>query len=239
MPANNADVRKKTLLNSVSGGVFTCVVWLILALISSIVIEVVGMKWWWPDEGVQHSYSMVQYELNQLRNEDDGLIMTRSQRVFAEKMLAFQESALIFVGVERLLNWIKEPIKDNNYSPKAMLRAGYLKSKDYIEASLNIIKVFSLRLAILILSLPLFLFALFIGMTDGIVERDLRRWGGGRESSTHFDIAKACVLPMAMGAWLIYLSLPMSINPAFIIIPFVLLFGFAVRVTTERFKKYF
>ena len=110
MPANNTEVRKKTLLGSVSGFVFTALAWLFLALISSIVIEIVGMKWWWPDEGVQHSYAMVQYELNQLRNEDEGLIMTNSQRAFAEKMLVLQESALVFSGVDRLLKWAKEPV---------------------------------------------------------------------------------------------------------------------------------
>jgi integrating conjugative element membrane protein (TIGR03747 family) len=74
---------------------------------------------------------------------------------------------------------------------------------------------------------------------DGLVERDLRRWGGGRESSTVYELAKSAIGPTAIGAWMIYLGMPVSVDPSYVIVPFVFLFGFSVRVTTDRLKKYF
>src|SRR3546814_9826208 len=42
--------------------------------------------------------------------------------------------------------------------------------------------VFLVRLLVLCLTLPLFLMAAFVGLVDGLVRRDIRRFGAGRES---------------------------------------------------------
>src|SRR3546814_7807759 len=43
--------------------------------------------------------------------------------------------------------------------------------------------VFLVRLLVLCLTLPLFLMAAFVGLVDGLVRRDIRRFGAGRERS--------------------------------------------------------
>ena len=42
--------------------------------------------------------------------------------------------------------------------------------------------VFLVRLLVLVLILPLFLMAAFVGLVDGLVRRDVRGFGAGRES---------------------------------------------------------
>lgn len=42
---------------------------------------------------------------------------------------------------------------------------------------------FVVRLVILVMTIPLFLMAAFTGLVDGLVRRDLRKFGAGRESS--------------------------------------------------------
>ena len=39
-------------------------------------------------------------------------------------------------------------------------------------------------------------------------------------------------------AWVVYLALPVSVHPSFIVIPFATLFALAVTVTASTFKKY-
>jgi integrating conjugative element membrane protein (TIGR03747 family) len=59
----------------------------------------------------------------------------------------------------------------------------YRKAEPYLEAASTVTQTFVIRLALIVFSMPVFLLAGLIGAVDGLVERDLRRWGGGRESS--------------------------------------------------------
>ena len=100
-------------------------------------------------------------------------------------------------------------------------------------------QTFVIRLALILFSLPIFLVAALVGGVDGLVERDLRRWGGGRESSNVFNLARRSVVPSFVAACVVYISLPFSINPVIVILPFAFLLGLAVRIGFERLKKYF
>ena len=77
-----------------------------------------------------------------------------------------------------------------------------------------------------------------VALVDGLVRRDLRRWGGGRESSFVYHYAKKAAIPLIIMAWVFYLALPFSLHPSWIILPFALVFGFAVTITASTFKKY-
>lgn len=109
---------------------------------------------------------------------------------------------------------------------------------DYILAMIVVTQVFAVRLAILILATPVFVLALVAGLTDGLVQRDLRRWGGGRESAFLYHHAKKVIVPALISAWVVYLSMPFSIHPSLIIVPFTLLAAIAVAVSAATFKKY-
>lgn len=52
----------------------------------------------------------------------------------------------------------------------------------YLIAAAYTVLVFLVRLLVLCLMLPLFLMAAFVGFVDGLVRRDIRRFGAGRES---------------------------------------------------------
>ncbi len=239
MAETYAGEKRQTLSNSLLGTILKVIFSLVFALIISIIIEIAGMNIWWKDEGINHSINMYEYELTQLKAGGGGVDISLYQYRFVEKMIAAHDSVIKKINVRGLVEWLGKPVSENDNAMRVIMRSGFVEIEDYIEASFNIAQVFSLRLAILVLSLPLFLIAFFVGVTDGLVERDLRRWGAGRESSTMFDLAKATIAPLAIGAWMIYLSMPISINPSYIIIPFVFLFGMSVRVTTDRLKKYF
>jgi integrating conjugative element membrane protein (TIGR03747 family) len=115
----------------------------------------------------------------------------------------------------------------------------YQRFDDYLEASTYVTQTFIIRLALILFSLPIFLVAALVGGVDGLVERDLRRWGGGRESSNVFNLARRSVVPSFVAACVVYISLPFSINPVIVILPFAFLLGIAVRIGFEWLKKYF
>jgi integrating conjugative element membrane protein (TIGR03747 family) len=103
---------------------------------------------------------------------------------------------------------------------------------------MQITQVFAVRLAILVLATPVFLMFSLVAMVDGLVQRDLRRWGGGRESSYVYHWAKRSALPLLVLTWVIYLALPFSLHPSFVVLPCASLFALSVVVTASSFKKY-
>ena len=100
-------------------------------------------------------------------------------------------------------------------------------------------QVYALRLSVLFLSLPVFVLAGLVGTIDGMVQRDLNRWRGGRELGQRYHLAKGLVAPGLTLPWIIYLAWPTTVHPYWIVLPFAGLFGLAVAVTMATFKKYF
>lgn len=73
---------------------------------------------------------------------------------------------------------------------------------------------------------------------DGLVQRDLRRWSGGRESSFVYHHAKKVISPAVILAWVVYLGMPTSMHPNYVILPFAALFALAMAIAAGSFKKY-
>ncbi|MDG6428866.1 TIGR03747 family integrating conjugative element membrane protein [Glaesserella parasuis] len=115
---------------------------------------------------------------------------------------------------------------------------GSFYARSYIESTLYVIIIFIIRLLIIILTSPLFILVAIVGLTDGLVQRDLRRFGVGRESAFKYHHAKKSVAPVMFIAWIIYLAIPISIHPNLILIPAAILFGIMIALTASNFKKY-
>ena len=56
--------------------------------------------------------------------------------------------------------------------------------------------------------------AAFVGLVDGLVRRDIRRFGAGRESGFIYHRARASLIPLAVLPWVTYLALPFRREPA-------------------------
>ena len=113
-----------------------------------------------------------------------------------------------------------------------------LPVSEFLLSAMQITQVFAVRLAVLTLATPVFGLFTLVALVDGLVRRDLRRWGGGRESSFVYHYAKKAPIPLIIMAWVLYLALPFSLHPSLIILPFALAFAFAVKITASTFKKY-
>ena len=50
--------------------------------------------------------------------------------------------------------------------------------------------------------------------------------------------ANKAASPLVIIAWVLYLALPFSLHPSWVILPFAIGFGLAVTVTASTFKKY-
>lgn len=216
---------------------------LIGSLLLSIIIECVGMHLFWPDQGWRHAQAMLDYELNHLSSH-----FTRSAVVQEPGRTAHQlvEGAYEWIFEKTgLLDWMSQasarsraPSQADARDLRFYISQVYVWCERYLIAAAFTTLTFMVRLLVLVLTLPLFLLAAFVGMVDGLVRRDIRKFGAGRESGFIYHRAKASLMPLAVLPWIIYLTLPVSVHPLLVLLPSAALLGLAVNITAASFKKY-
>jgi integrating conjugative element membrane protein (TIGR03747 family) len=217
---------------------------LIGSLLFSIVVECVGMHLFWKDQGWRHSQQMLQYELGHLSNHFTRSVVVQEPGRTAHELV---DTGYEWVFVRSGLAGAHEP--DRRARPCAQPRARrrnfryyisqvYVWAESYLIAAAFTTLTFLVRLLVLVLTLPLILTAAFVGLIDGLVRRDVRRFGAGRESGFIYHRAKASLMPLAVLPWVTYLALPISVHPLVILLPSAALLGLAVSLTAGSFKKY-
>lgn len=216
---------------------------LVASLFLSILVECVGMHLFWPEQGWRHAADMLDYELNQLSEN-----FTRSAVVQEPGRTArwLVESAYEWIFVRSgLADWMREsseqasaPSRGGERNFRYYISQVYVWMEGYLIAAAFTVLVFLVRLLVLVLTLPLFLLAAFVGLIDGLVRRDIRRMGAGRESGFIYHRAKASLMPLAVLPWIIYLAMPFSVSPLWILLPSAILLGVAVNIAAGSFKKY-
>jgi integrating conjugative element membrane protein (TIGR03747 family) len=220
-------------------GIAQCLKWIFVSLVFSILIEWIGMLFWWEEQGLAHSRQMLVNELQFLGADFHRSWLTEHPMQFASDLSdRFYYFAFEWTGIVDLIQWITPTPIIEEPAVRSVLHAIYRPVADFVLAGMQITQVFAVRLAILTLATPVFGLFTLVALVDGLVRRDLRRWGGGRESSFVYHYAKKAALPLIVTAWVLYLALPVSLHPSWIILPFALVFGFAVTITASTFKKY-
>lgn len=216
---------------------------LVASLILSILLEWAGMHLVWPDQGWRHSSDMLTQELEQLsENFTTSAVVQEPGRT--ARWLVEQAYGWIFVRTG-LADWMREsserasaPSHGSERDFRYYISQVYVWSESYLIAAALTVLVFIVRVLVLVLTLPLFLLAAFVGLVDGLVRRDIRRMGAGRESGFIYHRAKASLMPLAVLPWITYLALPFSLSPLWILLPSAILLGVAVNIAAGSFKKY-
>ncbi|WP_101776040.1 TIGR03747 family integrating conjugative element membrane protein [Pasteurella oralis] len=202
----------------------------ILSLFLSILIEWLCITFLWPEEGHLHSKRVMQEEFSWFSAEFQYSLIYSYPVSLAENTITILYNWLfIKTGIQR---WLNNP----HQSEIGIWLFHYIRA--YVESTLYVIITFVIRLLIIILTSPLFVLAAIVGFIDGLVQRDIRRFGVGRESAFKYHHAKRAIFPTMILAWIIYLSIPFSIHPNIILIPAALLFGLTIALTSANFKKY-
>jgi integrating conjugative element membrane protein (TIGR03747 family) len=230
---------QRGFISGILGSIARVVGWLLAALVFSIVVEWMGMLFWWKDEGPLHSEAMLQQELNYLNDDFRRSVVSsdpaRFARRFADNSYHYLFEWTHFVDFAR---WLQRPPAPNENRFLASIRPVYSRMGDYVVAAMTVTQVFAVRLAVLTLATPVFVLFGLVALVDGLVQRDLRRWAGGRESAFIYHHAKKVVFPAVIFAWVVYLGMPTSIHPNYVILPFAALFALAMAVAAGSFKKY-
>lgn len=210
---------------------------LFASLIFSMVLEFVGMLWFWPEQGWHHSHTMWLIELHWLSDHfKNSLLVQEPAQATAKVLEHLNEWVVVRSGWAQSDTQLK--ILSREVSIQGQFAQVYVLMQDYLLAAMFTIFTFVVRLAVLTLAMPMFLLAVITGGVDGLMRRDLRKFEAGRESSFVYHRARRTLLPLMVTPWMIYLSLPWSLNPILVLLPFAILLGCMVAVTITTFKKY-
>jgi len=231
------DHREPGYVSRIFEMVLSFLVFLFMSWILSIVVEWLGMIFIWKDDGISHGREMYVIELTYL----DSVLMSHLDGRDQYKRLNQVKTDYAKWLFKKLYisenEW--QEMKAKHYGRAEIFMRPLVNAVPYYIAAFYVTQLFMVRLTVLLLSWPLFFIAAVVGATDGLKERMLRRWGAGRESGDQFRLAKSLIVPSFCGAWMIYLSMPVTANPTYIIVPFAFLTGFAIRQFCAKLKKYY
>lgn len=212
--------------------------WLAFSLLLSIVLEWLGMVYWWPEEGIAHSAAMLEYEIALVESELDHSLLVEEPKGLVLDARDHVRALLERTGVTGFVHWaIARPGPATRSWPARVHRIVHPVSH-FLLAAVQVIQLFAVRLAILTLAIPAFVLLGAVGLIDGLVARDLRRRGAGRESSFVYHHARAAIPPLLLLPFVTYLALPVSLHPGWIVLPAAGLTGLAVALAARSFKKY-
>lgn len=212
-----------------------------ISAVMTVCIEWIGMAYYFEDRGYkdyEHAQEMMVNEYQHFT----AYIQTGDSQVFVMKkttdlIRAVHRYLLVDSTFFSILTTARLPyFRDTGL--ERYFRSLIIEYYVYGMAAAHILVVFFIRLCILILSFPSFLLFAFVGLAEGLMQRDLRRMGGGNESGYIYHWAKKLTFPVISLCWVVYLSIPGSIHPNYIITPFSFLFGVLIMVMASKFKKY-
>ena len=201
----------------------------------SILVEWAGMRWgWWDARGSAHSHSVLQTELLWLKAD-----FTTADVAMRVVDWAYWGARMLYhwSGLEALIRWI---VTEDALAWQGLtaLRLTLRHLGEYLLAATYVTQLVGARLAVVFLTIPVFGLMGLMGAIDGLVARDLRRFGGGAESSFMYHHLKKMIRPMFSVPIFLYLISPWSVHPTWLFGPFALLFGYFMQRTLSRFKKY-
>lgn len=226
--ARSAQTKRGGLFSKTLGIPFQLLAILLVSLFCSILIEWAGIYFeWWSQPGAEHARVTMEREMGWLDTEfSRSLIVSRPV-----------EAATTFVGLVYEWSFVKTGIVGLLESNRTS--GGWLGAvADYVQAAIYVTLMTLTRVVILALTSPLFALAALVGFVDGLVRRDLRRFGAGRESAFVYHHAKKMVGPIFVVGWVCYLSVPFAIHPNVFLLPCAALFGVLISIATGSFKKY-
>lgn len=97
---------------------------------------------------------------------------------------------------------------------------------------------FMQRLIWLSAMLPLICLCVVIGLTEGLVQRDLRRFGSGLESVFLHRYVIRSGSSVASTLWVVYLAQPLFLPVTLVLLPINLWFGITVWMVAGSFKRW-
>ncbi|MCX8413493.1 DUF4400 domain-containing protein [Escherichia coli] len=181
-------------------------------LVLRVVLELVGLYFWWPQEGSRHVFQV-------MRQEKVELIIAVQPHPLGKEIRVLLEH-----GITRVNDVRHKAVSRLFHEPVTVLAYTMIS--------------FALRLTWLVIMLPLLCLSAVTELTEGLVHRDLRRFGSGLESIFLHRYVIRCGSSVTTTLWVVYLAQPFSLPAMLVLLPAALWSGIAVWMAAGSFKRW-
>jgi len=205
-----------------------------------VIIEVAGgyTNVAWPDHAVEHARALVQEDLD-FTSEYPRSIVIADTVAFEQDVARIAAWPFEHLGLVRFYESSQAPVPETVTGIKRAILLARVELGKAAAIGMYVAMDVAMRLWVIVFALPAFALACLLGTVDGLVRRDLRRWGGGRESSFVYHRAKKAATWSLTGGFGLYLAWPIGgFNPAYMVLVFTALVAASLSVTVSSFKKY-
>lgn len=190
----------------------------------AIALEWLGDAFFWRNACASHSEQVLQATWQWWQGSAGALVWLETNlALVSDKLQQGMAALIVSLNGQSGLFWTE--------TVTTVIRCALLSSK-------NITLTFLLRLTILLQALPLFALAIIIGLIDGLVRRDLRRFGASHESGFVYHHAKRMISSSLIATGLAWLAVPVFFEPEFVLAPGAVVIGLISSLAFSAFKKY-
>jgi integrating conjugative element membrane protein (TIGR03747 family) len=107
-----------------------------------------------------------------------------------------------------------------------------------VHVLLDTLAIVSFRLLICLMAIPFIVAFIILSCVDGLVQRDIRKHQGARESTFFFHKVKELLSKSVFIILLIYLAFPYMIPPIVMLIPLSIVISLILSLSLKNYKKY-
>lgn len=202
--------------------------WFFLLILFVLIVDIFCVFVLWSPNGARHLEYVFQQEvaLLELQPSQEAFLVDVTQ--------AFYEHVFVSTGIDGTLRQAANPNVETPVTAYDFANALW----PVFETAMIGLKLFALRMGILILTLPFLALITAVAMADGFVGWYLRRTGGERESGFIYHRAKRGLAWSFLLLWIAYLIPPFPMDPKYLLPPFLLASGITTRLHVAFFKKY-
>lgn len=215
--------------------IFKTMLWFLLCVLFGIVLEWFIMTKYYPEQGAYRSLRLLEAEMSYLANSQ--LVTTGYGNTLISRLLIAQQHTYLFFAETLKMEAALNGLSDLRFIQHGFDRMGLLDPHVYAVSMLNMINVITLKVVVILLSLPIFLILMIWSVNAGLVQRAIRKYQVRNETSWIFHHAKrikfwSIVLPV-----IVYLTWPNELSPLLIFGPCAFAYGASWFVMASKFKK--
>jgi integrating conjugative element membrane protein (TIGR03747 family) len=201
--------------------------WLFLAGFFMLVGELASQWFFGQSAVLRHSQQLLHHEIK--------MVSEQLRKPLFVRAIQWQPRALSkdFVSLSQ---W--ESSEQNTPRLKAMIKPCILRLKISQQIFLLLLHCLMLLFMLTLIFLPLLGLLAVVGLVDGLTQRHLRKLRGARESSVLYLRSREWLVPSFFGAGVLYVGLPISLNPVMWFLTFAVLFSVLLSITARTYKKY-
>ena len=233
--------RNATFYSSgVSGALFAPLKWVlyVLMLLSALILAAWIVDWIfvfkvWPD-GLDR--------LQTILTEDLARMGWLGSDYYDVTQFAMRTANILYEGIFGITGIHDMGLRFANGAglsiPDTIVRNTYVENYQAIQVAMISTQLFGVRLAGLITFVPLIALAYAAGITDGLVQRSIRRASGGNESANIYHRAKYFQVALMASISALCLLMPVSVDFREILLPGATLLVLLARYQWAYYKKH-